>query len=333
MSGIDLDTARERWYRTCAETAAELDVLVPAPYRNRTFAGIIGDIKALSSRKALSLVSRKHGLGLQYAARYLDEGIDGGYGYQACTLEAFDSVLGERRHEIVRGNVLDVGCAVGVTAGVLGLDGVTGFDLFADLLRAAQAVDSRTGARHHYFAADMTRPWPVRDRFDIVFCGLTAHHLKTQADTVVFFAAANRALVTGGGLVLTLPAGSVARASDLGRIAAALGTFGFAVDKTASGLVYGTITDPSLFWMFQVVATKTRATDGGAFVAPDFAFPLIRTPVTRLEKQARVRLTGQAVRRVRHRSFALVSLSALAERATDRLLTFEGVRALVEPAE
>ena len=106
------------WYEACGIIAGQLGSAVPESYRSRTFPGIIGDIKALPSRKALSLIGRKKGLGVQYARLYLSEGIDGGRGYQACASEALEAVLGDRRHRIIRGDILDAGCAVGVTAGV-----------------------------------------------------------------------------------------------------------------------------------------------------------------------------------------------------------------------
>ena len=148
------------WYDACEKVAGELGEKAPPCYRSRTFSGIIGDIKALSPKKAASLIGRKKGLGTRYAELYLSQGIDRGRGYQACASEALAAALGKDLPYIIRGRVLDAGCAVGVTAGVLGLDRVTGFDLFPDLLRAGRMVDNLTGHRNDYLAADMTRPWP-----------------------------------------------------------------------------------------------------------------------------------------------------------------------------
>ena len=319
---------RDAWYDACARTADEITARIPEYYRSRTFSGIIGDIKALPARKALSLISRKKGLGDQYAFRYLADGIDRGYGYQACALEAFDTVLGPGRAAIVRGRILDVGCAVGVTAGVLGLADVTGFDLFIDLLHAARRVDTLIGAHNHYIVADMTRPWPLAPGFDTVFCGLVCHHLKTQHEIVTFFSEANRVCTTGGRLVITLPAGSVATPRHLSDLADGLGTFGFTVVVDVSGLVMSRDVESSVFWMFLLVAEKTGDYRGGPFVSPDFVFPAIRTPVTRVEKGARARRTIRSERGVRHHDFRLLPLGGLGALDPGIILTYHTVRDL-----
>ena len=174
------------WYEACNKAAALIYETVPDHYRSRTFSGIIGDIKALPPKKAQSLFNRKKGLGKQYAWLYLTKGIDGGKGYQACASEALASVIGTESDDIIRETVLDVGCAVGVTAGILPLEKVTGFDLFPDMLKAACLVDSFTGRDNHYITADMTRTWPLGCVFDTVVCGLVCHHLKEQRDVVTF---------------------------------------------------------------------------------------------------------------------------------------------------
>lgn len=302
------------WYEACERAAGFIDGLVPAPYRSRTFSGIIGDIKVLPPRKALSLISRKKGLGLRYAQLYLATGIDHGYGYQACASEAVKAVLGGSLPEVVRGRVMDTGCAVGVSAGVLGLDGVIGFDLFPDLLRLARLVDALTGAGHQYVAADMTVPWPFADAsFDTVICGLACHHLKEQGEVQTFFSEANRVLRPDGALLVTLPAGSVAKAGQFNSLIEALGSYGFPADLRHTGLVISTDSPHSLFWMFLITAVKDRARRDGAFVHPAFGFPEFRTPVTREQKGDRARATVSASRRIRHRSFRLFEAGGLEE--------------------
>ncbi|MHB9029656.1 MAG: methyltransferase domain-containing protein, partial [Candidatus Latescibacterota bacterium] len=227
---------REDWFRACGEAASIIAGEVPEHYRTRTFSGLIGDIKALSPRKAQSLMARKKGLGKQYARLYLDQGIDGGKGYQACAAEALGYILESRRAGL-GGDVLDVGCAVGVTAGILELEGVTGFDLFTDLLLAARLVDAITGKTNRYLTADMTREWPFRQAFQSVVCGLVCHHLKGQTDLLTFFSSACRALEPGGSLVITLPSGSVAFVHQARILARAIEEFGFSLDTRLSGMV------------------------------------------------------------------------------------------------
>ncbi len=179
------------WYSACKKAASVLFKSIPETYRTRTFPGIIGDIKALPAKKALSLISRKNGLGKQYAYLYLTRGIDGGKGYQACAVEALSTVLGERKKDIIKGHILDVGCAVGVTAGIMSLENTTGFDLFRDLLQTAKSIDSITNRKNNYVVADMTEVWPFESVFNTVVCGLVCHHLKTQSDITRFFSNAN----------------------------------------------------------------------------------------------------------------------------------------------
>jgi SAM-dependent methyltransferase len=318
--------SRDTWYDACVRTADDIATRVPEYYRSRTFSGIIGDIKALPARKALSLISRKKGLGDQYSSRYLADGIDRGYGYQACALEAFDSILGPDRSDIVRGRILDVGCAVGVTAGVLGLSDVTGFDLFIDLLHAARQVDTLTGAHNRYIVADMTRPWPLSLCFDTVFCGLVCHHLKTQHEIVSFFSEANRVCIPGGRIVVTLPAGSVSSPRHLSDLVDGLGTFGFDINPDKSGLVMSRNVESSVFWVFVLVAEKSDDYREGPFVSPDFAFPAIRTPVSRVEKGARARSSIRSRRDIRHSDFRLIPLSGLGTLDPDISLTYRTVR-------
>jgi len=328
----DLALPEERggyaWYDACARAAAHIRNLVPEHYRSRTFPGIIGDIKVLPPRKALSLISRKKGLGLQYARLYLTCGIDHGYGYQACASEALRAALGGSCNEIARGDVLDAGCAIGVTAGVLGLKRITGFDLFSDLLRAARLVDMLTGADHRYAAADMTAPWPFADdSFDTVIASLVCHHLKEQPDVQLFFTEANRILRPDGTLIVTLPAGSVSRTAQFARIIDALGQYGFRADNDHSGLVLSDDDPHSLFWMFQITARKVSERRGGTFVHAGFGFPEFRTPVTREEKGERARTTATAERRVRHSSFRLIEPMRLGELFGEDDIVFPAISA------
>jgi SAM-dependent methyltransferase len=311
-------TPGERWYRACGEIAALIESEVPAPYRSRTFSGIIGDIKALSPKKASSLIGRKKGLGVRYAYLYLARGIDRGRGYQACAAEALRAVLGDRVRDYFGVRILDVGCAVGVTAGVFGTGGVTGFDLFPDLLHAAARVDVQTGMRNDYAAADMTRDWPFRQAFDTVVCGLVCHHLKDQTDILRFFTNASRVLIQDGSLVITLPSGSLTNASQLESIAAGVEEFGFRRVPELTGLVISTDSPRSLFWMFSLVFIKTGGNRVETFISPNFRFPDYRTPVSREEKGARVRAGLGTERSVRHTSFRLLTL--------DELKMFPGAR-------
>ena len=316
------------WYDACRKAASIIRDTVPEPYRSRTFPGIIGDIKALPPAKARSLFMRKKGLGRQYAYLYLSSGIDDGRGYQACATEALDAVLGPDRDAIIRGAILDVGCAVGVTAGILELDRVTGFDLFPDLLKTARLVDSMTGREHRYVAADMTRDWPFGCEFETVVCGLVCHHLKEQPDVTAFFSSLNSVLHPGGYAIITLPAGSVASAARFENLAFALENFGFSADRTRSGLVLS-IDDPrSLFWMFLLVARKTSPVRSPVFIDPGFGFHRYRTSEKREEKGEKARATVAADRRVKHEAFRLVPLDEMAERYGDRELVFSTLTAV-----
>lgn len=316
------------WYDACKEAAARIASDVPEYYRARTFSGILGDIKALPARKALSLISRKKGLGLQYAGLYLSQGIDGGQGYQACAAEALSSVLSMNADSMTHGRILDAGCAVGVTAGVLGLDGVNGFDLFPDLLHAASLVDSLTGASHQYITADMTDPWPFEEAFDCVVCGLVCHHLKEQSDVVRFFGEANRVLHTGGKLIITLPSGSVATPMHFERVVEALSGCGFTADRNLTGMAISADSEHSLFWAFIIVACKNSPPLSDVFIEPSFGFHHYRTPVTREEKGERARVTAFAGRSVRHESFVFHPLDTLLDSVRDTVLVFENVRTM-----
>ena len=316
------------WYSACNLAADNLRESIPEPYRARTFSGLLGDIKALSPRKALSLISRKKGLGKQYAYLYLTKGVDSGRGYQACAAEALSSVLRRTGNAVTGKRILDVGCAVGVTAGVLSLNGVTGFDLFNDLLAAAKLVDTFTGAHNRYVTADMTGVWPFTRCFDTVFCGLTCHHLKRQRDVVGFFSEANRVLETDGTLLITLPSGSVSTPLQLSSLIEAVGRFGFAVDPIRTGLVASTDSSHSLFWMFAIIARKVSDTTGDTFIDPDFGFQKFRTPVTREEKGVKVKESLGKERMVKHEAFTLVSVDELLYLCPGRVLVFENVAEL-----
>ena len=310
------------WYNACDKAAAIIRESIPVHYRSRTFPGIIGDIKVLSSKKALSLISRKKGLGKQYAWLYLTQGIDQGRGYQACAVEALDTVLGTHREEIIHGRILDTGCAVGVTAGILSLDHIVGFDLFPDLLKAARLTDSFTGTENLYTAADMTHDWPFDCVFDTVVCGMVCHHLKNQKDVVTFFRNANRVLRPGGSLVVTLPAGSVAFAGQMENIIDGLAEFGFQANRKYSGLVLSVDDPRSLFWMFLVVARKVSDTAGRTFISPEFGFPDYRTPVTREQKGEKARLTSTTSRKIKHERFELVDSDMLCKRYGEKTFIF-----------
>lgn len=406
--------ARDIWYEACAIAAEKLVADIPEYYRSRTFSGIIGDIKALPARKALSLCTRKKGLGLQYAYQYLATGIDGGRGYQACASTALAEMLKtpvipeerndqsvipaqgnqavipaeagihfvrpelveehipakERIHsvrpELVEGSisaegdtrsvipaeagihetaqgalsalerlrqgtVLDVGCAIGVTAGILELQNVVGFDLFIDLVRAAREVDGVAGKRNRYVVADMLNDWPFGRVFDAAVCGLVCHHLKTQAEVAGFFRNANRVLKEGGLLAITLPSGSIATAGTFESVLKGLESFGFGIVSEKTGLVASADHPHSLFWMFQIVAEKRAQPSMEVFVAPSFSFKEIRTPVTRVEKAGRARLTAVQPRRVIHERFVMMTAEELSQRAGERPLTFEEVAVLTGP--
>ena len=378
--------SRDQWYDACRIAAAELLPEIPDWYRSRTFSGIIGDIKALPSRKALSLYTRKKGLALQYAYQYLVTGIDRGRGYQACAAAALADLLNipirpeivvrqahHERNETVRpepveghkntvipaqagihsvrtvgtehcfvspveglaqGTVLDVGCAVGVTAGVLELEKVVGFDLFIDLVRTARMVDRIAGKQNRYLVADMMRDWPFGvERFDAVVCGLVCHHLKTQAEVAGFFRNANRVLKEGGLLALTLPAGSIATVRVFRQFCNGLGSFGFDIDEAATGLTFSTDDPESLFWMFPVCAVKRGESVSDVFVDNSFSFREIRTPVTREEKAGKARTTAGSARHAIHRRFALLDMQHFADTmGVDEPLVFEHVNEMADHA-
>ena len=274
----------DKWYRVCAETAESIFDRIPLCYRSRTFSGIIGDIKVLPPKKAGSLIGRKKGLGLQYAYLYLTQGIDRGRGYQSCASEALKTVLGPDLTNYIGGKVLDVGCAVGVSAGVIGIDKVTGFDLFPDLLATAKAVDAITGAGNHYACADMTGTWPFECAFDTVICGLVCHHLKEQKYVVSFFNESNRVLKKGGRIIITFPAGSITRAEQIKEISLELRKFGFRTIDDVSGLILSTDNSNSLFWMFLIVAEKIEDISGSIFLHDKFDFSSLKTSETREKK-------------------------------------------------
>ncbi|MCE5251620.1 class I SAM-dependent methyltransferase [bacterium] len=322
-TGNTIKHASNDWYDACSKAASIIHDTIPAPYRNRTFPGIIGDIKALAPRKALSLISRKKGLGKQYAYLYLTQGVDHGRGYQACAAEALKTLLGETVNDILRGNTLDVGCAVGVTAGILGLDGVSGFDLFPDLLKTAGLVDSFTGRHNRYITADMTRDWPFESVFDTVVCGLVCHHLKEQSDIVRFFNSLNRVLHPGGRAVITLPAGSVGTVRQFDAIVRSLENFGLAPDRERSGLVHSADNPSSFFWMFVIVARKNKESAGSVFIGPNFGFHHYRTPETREEKGIKARSTAASQRRIKHERFELVAIDDMDTLYGDNPLVYE----------
>ncbi len=319
------------WYDACDKVAGELGEKVPPCYRNRTFSGIIGDIKALSPKKAASLIGRKKGLGTRYAELYLSQGIDHGRGYQACASEALASALGDGLTDVVRGRILDAGCAVGVTAGVLGLYRVTGFDLFPDLLRAGRMADRLAGRVNHYAAADMTRPWPFRDSsFDTIICALVCHHLKDNRDIFTFFKSASDTLASGGRLIVTLPAGSISNAERLETIAGAIEERGFRRIPEYCGMSVSTDDPRSLFWMFLLVFEKTSPFQGGVFVHEKFGFPEFRTPETRVEKGEKVRSSATKERLARHGSFRFFTIGELLGGGERRTLVYKTVRAIPE---
>jgi SAM-dependent methyltransferase len=316
------------WYRACKKASSRLYKSIPETYRTRTFPGIIGDIKALSSKKALSLISRKKGLGNQYAYLYLTHGIDGGKGYQACAVEALSTVLGERKKDIFKGHILDVGCAVGVTAGILSLKNVTGFDLFPDLLQTAKSIDSITNRKNNYITADMTAVWPFQRVFNTVVCGLVCHHLKKQNEIITFFSNANYVLKRSGSLVITLPSGSISELSHLNNLCNALEIFGFNVKRKFTGLVLSVDSSHSLFWMFLIVAEKISDKTGDVFISPDFGFSMYRTPVSRKEKAAQVKETIKKTRIVRHKNFKLIGIDELEKKVPDKNFVYSTVSKL-----
>lgn len=324
----DNESDLQVWYEAASDVADDMSELVPPYYRSRTFAGMLGDIKALSSRKALSLISRKKGLGLQYAREYLVTGIDDGLGYQACTLNALRAICGDRLRGLTRAPVLDVGCAIGVTAGILGLENIWGFDLFIDLLKTAQRIDTRTGRRHSYAVADMTRPWPFAQQYNTVFCGLVCHHLKRQEDILTFFREAAGALLPGGNLMVTLPSGSLDTAPHCGNIITAIEGFGFEVIPELTGIMMSMDSTHSLYWSFLLVFEKTGDRSPNTFIAPDFGFHMYRTPVSRSEKGDKARITATATRKTKHVQFTLVDMVSAYEILRDRMLVYDTVNEL-----
>lgn len=317
---------RISWYKACEKAAEILIERVPEHYRSRTFSGIIGDIKALSPKKALSLLSRKKGLGIQYARLYMTDGIDNGFGYQACASEAVSAHLADK--QLLDGDILDVGCAVGVSGGVLGIESLTAFDLFPDIVYGACLIDSITGADNHYAVADMTRPWPFRTAFDTVIAGLVCHHLKEQISVHNFFTEAGSALKLNGTLLITLPSGSIAYARQLNELSAALSTYGFEVDNDQSGIIVSTDSDHSLFWMFLLKVKKVRNQGAEVFIRKDFGFHELKTPVTRVVKAEKARQTVTAKRRTRHTRFTFIDMDELFETAKADVLTFDTVKNL-----
>ncbi|MFC1490535.1 class I SAM-dependent methyltransferase [Candidatus Latescibacterota bacterium] len=318
----------KKWYTACEKAASELYDSIPDTYRTRTFPGIIGDIKALSAKKALSLFTRKSGLGKQYAYLYITQGIDSGKGYQACASEALSSVLADRRDDIICGKVLDVGCAVGVTAGILDLENVIGFDLFHDLLGAAKAIDLLSSRRNSYVVSDMTGTWPFRSVFDTVVCGLVCHHLKQQRDIKDFFTNANRVLKQSGSLVITLPSGSISEVSHLNSVYCAIEDFGFRVNRKLSGIVLSDDSSHSLFWMFLIIAEKISDKTGDVFISPSFGFPVYRTPVTRVEKGKKAKETVKKERIVRHTKFKFINIDDLEMKTADKILVYQNLSEL-----
>ncbi|MFC1650420.1 class I SAM-dependent methyltransferase [Candidatus Latescibacterota bacterium] len=312
----------KKWYTACKKAASELYNSIPDTYRTRTFPGIIGDIKALSSKKALSLFTRKSGLGKQYAYLYMTQGIDGGKGYQACASEALSSVLGDSRNDIIHGKILDVGCAVGVTAGILSLENVTGFDLFHDLLGAAKTIDSLSSRRNSYVVSDMTGTWPYRSVFDTVICGLVCHHLKIQRDITDFFTNANQVLKQPGSLVITMPSGSISEVSYLNSVFSGIEEFGFRVNRKLSGIVLSDDSSHSLFWMFLIIAEKKSDKTGDIFIRPSFGFPMYRTPLTREEKGIKAKETAKKERIVRHTNFKFINIDDLEKNVSDKILVY-----------
>lgn len=326
----DGESDAQKWYSAASTVADEIDGHIPSYYRNRTFAGILGDIKALTPCKALSLISRKKGLGFQYAREYLATGIDNGMGYQACTLDAFRAICGYRLRDLTGPPVLDAGCAVGVTAGVLGLNNTWGFDLFVDLLKTARRIDAITGHRHSYAVADMTRPWPFTQSFGTVFCGLVCHHLKRQNDIMTFFREAAGALLPGGNLIVTMPSGSIDTVAHYTSTITAIEGFGFKNIPELTGIMMSTDSPHSLYWSFLMVFEKTENRIPETFIAPDFGFHMYRTPVTRVEKGEKARTTATATRKTRHTRFTLIGQESARDILGDKPLVYETLNDISE---
>ena len=261
-------------------------------------------------------------------ANTLKHGIDRGRGYQACATEALASILGERKKEIINGRILDVGCAVGVTAGIMSLKNVIGFDLFSDLLRTAQSIDSLSNNVNTYIVADMTREWPFGIVFDTVICGLVCQHLKTQSDIITFFSNANRVLKPAGSLVITIPSGSISKTSNFKNIFNAIEQFGFKINIELSGLVLSNDSTHSLFWMFLFIARKVSDEPCDKFINSDFGFQLYKTPVTRKEKGSQAKETSKKSRMVKHKNFKLISLRELEKKVPDNILVYSTISKL-----
>ncbi len=319
-------TRRREWYAACENAAKILSEQVPEYYRNRSFSGIIGDIKVLSSRKALSLLSRKKGLGVQYSRLYLTQGIDQGYGYQACASEALYSFLDDM--QIFKGRILDAGCAIGVSAGVLSLDSIYGFDLFPDIVKTARLVDSLGATNHKYTVADMTKTWPYATSFDTVIAGLVCHHLKEQPDVYTFFYEANRVMNHGGHFIITLPSGTVATASQFQKLIESLQGFGFQPLPEKCGMILSLDNTQSTFWSFIITAEKTGPVCSSSFYHDKFSFTDIKTPVSRTVKADKARRTAVSSRKTKHSSFVHFNIDELLVLGADELLTFETMKRL-----
>jgi SAM-dependent methyltransferase len=260
--------------------------------------------------------------------QYLATGIDSGRGYQACAASALSAVLETQTVSYLKPPVLDIGCAVGVLGGILGIDDITGIDLFVELLQTAVLVDTFSGRKNHYLTADMTRDWPVSRVYGTILCGLVCHHLKTQSDIVRFFMNANRALSTGGSLIITLPAGTVATVEKLISLTRGIESFGFRIEPATTGLIRSADDPHSLFWMFLITAIRETQPRTDTFISPSFSFPDFRTPITRVEKGDRARLTVQEERQVSHNQFRLIPFETLFSVSNSLPLIYEEVNDL-----
>jgi hypothetical protein len=81
--------------------------------------------------------------------------------------------------------------------------------------------------------------------------------------------------------------------------------------------------------MFLITAEKTNDTMCDMFLNPDFCFPLLRTPVSRVEKGVRVKESGYKVRTVRHSHFILISGDELEKKMPDDPLVYSTVASLL----
>ena len=91
--------------------------------------------------------------------------------------------------------VLEIGCGTGCNT--LGLancaQSVVGMDISEGMLRKARC---RLGERNvHLLPADITKPWPLDQRFDVIVATLVPEHVQELAHV---FAAAHRVLRPGG---------------------------------------------------------------------------------------------------------------------------------------